>query len=108
MSNSPESFFTRSMSPMRTSREGFACWPFDEILPSSQARAASERVLKNRAAQSHLSILTGMIHSYLTRNTVTRLQSRDDFGSHVRDDRRGSRAHSPDCASHTRAHIAKL
>ena len=30
----------------------------DVILPSSQACAASERVLKKRAAQSHLSILT--------------------------------------------------
>jgi hypothetical protein len=31
------------------------------ILPSSQARAARERVLKNRAAHSHLSILSPVI-----------------------------------------------
>ena len=43
---------------MRTSREALASCPLDAILPSSHARAASERLLKNRAAQSHLSILT--------------------------------------------------
>ena len=49
---------TRNMSPIRTSRAALAgCW-LDRILPSSQARAASARVLKNLAAQSHLSILT--------------------------------------------------
>src|SRR5207244_3894582 len=54
---SPLSFFTCNMSPGRTSRAGLEGRPLDAILPSSQARAASERVLKNRAAQSHLSIL---------------------------------------------------
>src|SRR5579864_387414 len=46
------------MSPAWTSRDGLTGCPLDSILPSSQARAARERVLKNRAAQSHLSILT--------------------------------------------------
>src|ERR1035441_6777512 len=45
------------MSPARTSRAGLAVCPLDSIRPSSQARDASDRVLKNRAAQSHLSIL---------------------------------------------------
>src|SRR6266545_2217601 len=58
--NSPPSFFTRSMSPMRTSRAGLAVTSPDSIRPSSQARAACVHVLKNRAAQSHLSILTGV------------------------------------------------
>jgi hypothetical protein len=35
-----------------------AGWPLDWILPSSQDRAAKERVLKNLAAQSHLSMRT--------------------------------------------------
>src|SRR5438045_2854865 len=48
----------RSMSPTLTSRAGFAVTPFDSMRPSSQARAASARVLKNRAAQSHLSMRT--------------------------------------------------
>src|ERR1017187_640487 len=49
------------MSPARTSREALAGCPLDPILPSSHACAASARVLKNRAAQSHLSILTRVI-----------------------------------------------
>src|SRR6185436_6530946 len=49
------------MSPMRTSREALAGCPLHSILPDSHARAASERVLKNRAAQSHLSILRDII-----------------------------------------------
>jgi len=55
---SPPSFFTCSMSPTRTSREAFACCPLAVILPRSQDREASDLVLKKRAAQSHLSILT--------------------------------------------------
>jgi hypothetical protein len=43
-------FFARSL------EVGPIC-PLDPILPSSHARAASARVLKNRVAQSHLSIL---------------------------------------------------
>src|SRR5579885_2530312 len=39
------------------SRAGFAACPFHSMRPSSHARAASERVLKKRAAHSHLSIL---------------------------------------------------
>jgi hypothetical protein len=46
------------MSPIRTSRAGLAGCPFERILPKSQARAAKARVLKNLAAQSHLSIRT--------------------------------------------------
>ena len=41
-----------------SSRAALAPCPLDRILPSSHARAASARVLTNRAAQSHLSILT--------------------------------------------------
>src|SRR4051794_41682310 len=46
------------MSPGRTSREALDVCPFASILPRSHAREASERVLKNRAAHNHLSILT--------------------------------------------------
>src|ERR1022692_4714190 len=60
---SPPSFFTRKRSPARISRAGLAGCPLASILPSSHARAASERVLKNRAAQSHLSILTPVMIS---------------------------------------------
>ena len=56
--NSPPSFLMRNISPTWTSRAGLARTPPESILPSSQARSASERVLKNRAAQSHLSIRT--------------------------------------------------
>src|SRR5690242_14821754 len=52
------------MSPIRTSRAGLAGCPLDCIRPSSQARAASARVLKNLAAQSHLSIRTEFIHLF--------------------------------------------
>src|SRR5882762_11651070 len=45
------------MSPIRTSRAALAGCPLDWILPSTQARAAHARVLKNLAAHSHLSIL---------------------------------------------------
>src|SRR5579864_455271 len=48
-------------SPARTSRAGLAgCW-LDSILPSSQARAAKARVLKNLAAHSHLSMRTFVV-----------------------------------------------
>src|SRR5438270_7329267 len=43
---------------MRTSRAGLASCPLDWTRPSSQARAARARVLKNRPAQSHLSMRT--------------------------------------------------
>src|ERR1019366_9804243 len=46
------------MSPTRTSRAGLARCAAVSILPISQALPASERVLKNRAAHSHLWILT--------------------------------------------------
>src|ERR1700728_1611087 len=47
-----------SMSPTRTSRAGLAAWPLEVMRPRSQALEASERVLKKRAAQSHLSMRT--------------------------------------------------
>src|SRR2546423_10867972 len=52
------------MSPIRTSRAGLAGSPLDWIRPSSQALAASARVLKNLADQSHLSIRTELIPSF--------------------------------------------
>src|SRR5208337_4005748 len=62
-SKSPLSFVTCNRSPTRTSRAALAGCPLERILPSSQARAANARVLKNLAAQSHLSIRTlVMIH----------------------------------------------
>src|SRR5256885_9332390 len=54
------------MSPIRTSRAGLAGCPFDCIRPSSEALAASARVLKNLAAQSHLSIRTELIIHFPT------------------------------------------
>src|SRR5271157_4056051 len=42
--------------------------PLDSTLPRSHARRASVRVLKNRAAHSHLSILTPVIISYNIRD----------------------------------------
>src|SRR5436305_8604314 len=60
---SPLPFLTCSMSPGRTSREGFTGCPLHSTLPNSHAFDASARVLKNRAAQSHLSILTRVIAS---------------------------------------------
>jgi hypothetical protein len=61
----PASLVMRSMSPIRTSREGLARFSFDSILPMSHASEAKARVLKNLATQSHLSIRTeSMIHSH--------------------------------------------
>lgn len=56
--NSPPSFLTCSLSPIRTSREGLTDCPLAWIRPSSQEWDARERVLKKRAAQSHLSMRT--------------------------------------------------
>ena len=52
------SFSMCSLSPARTSRAGLALSPLDRILPRSHAREACARVLKKRAAQSHLSMRT--------------------------------------------------
>jgi hypothetical protein len=51
--------------------------PFDKILPSSQARFAKGRVLKNLAAQSHVSIRTPVIDlfSYKPRSETLLLKS---------------------------------
>src|SRR6266567_5864004 len=46
------------MLPIFTSRAGLVGCPSQSTLPSSQARPASALVLKNLAAQSHLSIRT--------------------------------------------------
>src|SRR6185437_618934 len=46
------------MSPIFTSRAGLASVPCERMRPRSHAFAASARVLKNRAAHSHLSIRT--------------------------------------------------
>src|SRR5918993_2691030 len=45
----------RRRSPSRTARWGLACSPFTSTLPPSQARLASERVLKRHATSSHTS-----------------------------------------------------
>jgi len=45
--NSPLSFFTRTMSPPRISRDGLIAAPFNSMRPSSHARDASARDLKN-------------------------------------------------------------
>ena len=62
-SNSPPSLVTRSMSPIRTSRDALALCPWERIRPSSHARLASVRVLKKRAAHSQISILTPVTFS---------------------------------------------
>src|SRR6516162_5529572 len=59
---------------MRTSRAALAACPLDWILPSSQARAASARVLKNRAAQSHLSIRTEGMLCFATQGLAFRFK----------------------------------
>ena len=55
----------------------FASTPLHSILPSSQARAASARDLKNRAAHSHLSILIRIIasHRRLKQQVETKLEN---------------------------------
>ena len=55
---SPPSFLTLSVSPSRTSRDAFARTPLHSTRPPSHASLAKDLVLKNRAAQSHLSIRT--------------------------------------------------
>src|SRR5690242_13649429 len=49
--------FTSTVSSTRTSFDGFAPWPLICTRPPTTASVAALRVLKNRAAQSHLSIL---------------------------------------------------
>src|SRR5579863_1159482 len=56
--NSPPSLRIRSVWPARTSRAGLASISLQRMRPSSQAFEASARVLKKRAAQSHLSMRT--------------------------------------------------
>jgi hypothetical protein len=60
-SNSPASFLMWSMSPTRTSREGLAAWLFEVMRFMSQALEACSRVLKKRAAHSHLSMRVPVI-----------------------------------------------
>jgi len=54
----PAGRVTRTRSPGRSSRAGFALWSFTSTLPPVQAAAASARLLNRRAAQSHLSART--------------------------------------------------
>ena len=61
----PAGRVTRTRSPGRSSRAGFALWSFTSTLPPVQAAAASARLLNRRAAQSHLSARTesaGLAH----------------------------------------------
>ena len=67
ISKSPPSLLMRSMSPTFTSRAGFAGWLPMRILPNSQDRAASVRVLKNLAAHNHLSTRTEFMLLHATR-----------------------------------------
>src|ERR1700733_4235026 len=60
-SKSPPSVFTCNMSPARTGRALLAGCPCEITRPRSHAREASARVLKNPAAQSHLSIRTSVM-----------------------------------------------
>ena len=46
------------VSPISSSRLGLARWPLTLTLPPLTASLASERVLKKRAAHSHLSMRT--------------------------------------------------
>src|SRR5579871_1957915 len=50
------------MSPTRISRAGFTGCLLNSMRPSSHARAAIARVLKKRAAQSHLSMRMPVIN----------------------------------------------
>ena len=63
MSNSPPSFLMWSKSPTRISRAGLAGWLLERMRWSSQAFEACSRVLKKRAAQSHLSMRVPVIPS---------------------------------------------
>jgi hypothetical protein len=54
----------RNRSPTRTSRAAFAICPLDKILPNSQARFASGRVLKNLAAHNQMSIRTPVMNLF--------------------------------------------
>ena len=51
----PRGSVIRKTSPERTMRDGLAASSFTSTLPPSHAAAASVRLLKKRAAQSHLS-----------------------------------------------------
>src|SRR5947209_13192926 len=56
MVNSPPSFLMWSESPMWTSRADLVGWLLERMRFTSQALEACSRVLKKRAAQSHLSM----------------------------------------------------
>src|SRR5262245_31177189 len=60
----PPGSVTSTRSPARTAREGFAAWPLRSTLPPSHAVAARLRLLKKRAAQSHLSMRTSGMRPY--------------------------------------------
>jgi hypothetical protein len=56
--HSSEPLSMSSLSPIFTARAGLTLSPLSLTLPSSTAVVASERVLKKRAAHSHLSMRT--------------------------------------------------
>ncbi len=58
---------------MRTSRAGLAGWLFEVMRLSSQALEACSRVLKKRAAQSHLSMRVPVMDLFSFR-TLWRLE----------------------------------
>src|SRR3954462_13823881 len=53
--NRPKPRLIRTRAPSRTARFAFACSPLTSTLPPSQARLASERVLKRQATSSQTS-----------------------------------------------------
>src|SRR5208337_3276832 len=99
-SKSPLSFVTCNRSPTRTSRAALAGCPLERILPSSQARAANARVLKNLAAQSHLSILTlVMIHFPEASTFLLRIRSAVPNAIYLKVDYRGDSSNFSPSAS---------
>ena len=92
MSNSPPSFLTCSKSPTRTSRAGLAGWLLERMRWSSQALEACSRVLKKRAAQSHLSMRVPVMPSIF-------YEERLDGAEHAARERE-ERADKLECASY--------
>src|SRR3954465_2962121 len=70
------------MSPTRTPRAALAVCPFERILARSHAFFAKVRVLKNRAAHSHASILTPsmVLFSYESGAQDPCMRSNSPFG----------------------------
>src|SRR5271169_2679000 len=73
----------RKRSPTLTSRAALATCPLDKTLPNSQARFASGRVLKNRAAQSQMSIRTPVMNPFSYKhNATTQLEMKNQITRH--------------------------